>query len=283
MKHGISGLTDRQLQTGQGRETLPKRRGALRMTLEFFRAFGWDPRRTLNGLRGLPHFFRDMARYRKLSGPGAMPLSPRHLMPMLYDRFDTAGDARGHYFFQDLWAARKIYQRRPQRHVDIGSRIDGFIAHLLVFMPVEIIDVRALPSTMPELSFRQDDATRLAQFADNSLDSISSLHAAEHFGLGRYGDPIAPRAHLDFIASLVRVLKPGGRLYFGIPVGRERLEFNAHRVLSPASVLKAFAGLELVSFAGVGDDGKFCEPCTPQDLADSSYACGLFEFTKPGT
>lgn len=273
-------MTDSQLQVRKGLAAPPKRRGVMRLALEFFRAFGWDPRRTVNAVRGLPHFLRDRARYRKLAGAGALALRGEHLMPMLYDRFETAGGAHGHYFFQDLWAARKIYQRRPERHVDIGSRIDGFIAHLLVFMPVEIIDVRALPSVMPELSFRQDDATKLAQFADNSLDSISSLHAAEHFGLGRYGDPIAPRAHLDFMASLARVLKPGGRLYFGIPIGRERLEFNAHRVMSPFSVLQAFEGLELLSFAAVGDDGLYYDNCTPGEVAQASYACGLFEFTK---
>lgn len=252
----------------------------MRFVAQTMRAFGWDIRKTVNAVRGLPYFLRDRARYRRLAGPDALPLTGAHLMPMLYDRFDTAGDAQGHYFFQDLWAARKIYQRRPSRHVDIGSRVDGFVAHLLVFMPVEIIDVRALHSVMPEIVFIQDDATRLAQFADNSLDSISSLHAAEHFGLGRYGDPIAPRAHLDFMASLARVLKPGGRLYFGIPIGRERLEFNAHRILSPSSVMNAFAGLELVSFAAIGDDGKFHADARPSEMAQASYGCGLFEFTK---
>lgn len=250
--------------------------------VQLLRALGWDLRKTVNAVRGIPYFLRDAKRYRGSAGNGALVLESANLVPMLHDRFDTAGDARGHYFFQDIWAARKIYGRRPERHVDIGSRVDGFIAHLLVFMPVEIVDVRALPSIMPEISFVQDDATKLMQFADNSLDSISSLHAAEHFGLGRYGDPIAPTAHLEFMASLVRVLKPGGRLYFAVPVGRERLEFNAHRVLSPHSVLSAFSALTLVSFAAVGDDGLFYGDCAPGEVADACYACGLFEFTKSG-
>jgi hypothetical protein len=30
---------------------------------------------------------------------------------------------------------------------------------------------------------------------DGYCDSLSCLHALEHFGLGRYGDPIDPRGH----------------------------------------------------------------------------------------
>jgi hypothetical protein len=81
--------------------------------------------------------------------------------------------------------SKKNYEIKPEKHIDIGSSIDGFISHLLVFMPrVDVVDIRALHSTVPELHFVQDDATHLTNFADCSLESISSLHAAEHFGLG---------------------------------------------------------------------------------------------------
>ncbi len=56
--------------------------------------------------------------------------------------------AGGHYFHQDLWAAKKIFKRRPMTHVDIGSRVDGFVAHLLVFMPVTAVDIRYLDSNI---------------------------------------------------------------------------------------------------------------------------------------
>jgi len=52
---------------------------------------------------------------------------------MLTDRFDPGGDASGHYFHQDLIVARRIFERDPRKHVDVGSRIDGFVAHLAVF------------------------------------------------------------------------------------------------------------------------------------------------------
>jgi hypothetical protein len=203
------------------------------------------------------------------------------IFPILSDKEDSAGQAEGHYFHQDLWAARKIFERRPTGHTDIGSRIDGFVAHLLVFMPVTVVDIRPLESNLRDLKFLQDDATTLEQVETNSISSLSSLHAAEHFGLGRYSDPVDPQACFKFMRALQRVLSPGGRLYFSVPIGRrERVEFNAHRVFAPRTVLDTFSGLQLVSFSFVGDDGRLYEDVNPLQLPESNLACGLFEFTK---
>ena len=233
-------------------------------------------------IRGLPAFVRDFGRYRKAAHQGGLPIRLSHLYPVLADRYTNAGVAEGHYFFQDLWAARKVYARRPSTHVDIGSLVSGFVSHILVFTDrVEVIDIRPLHSTIPNLVFVQDDATRLSRYDDNSLESISSLHAPEHFGLGRYGDPVDPDAHITFLRALVRVLKPGGRLYVSVPTGVERLAFNAHRILSPATILRACAGLELLSFALIKDDGYLYEDATLDEAARQWHGCGLYEFTKP--
>jgi hypothetical protein len=233
----------------------------------------------LRAVRGMPAFVRDATVYWRSHDGGKFPLRVASLLPALADRYDSAG-ATGHYFHQDLWAASRIHARRPSDHVDIGSRIDGFVAHLLVFMPVTVVDIRPLKSDIARLSFIQDDATSLRSFADDSVDSLSSLHAVEHFGLGRYGDPVDPGASFRMMRGLARVLKPGGRLYFSVPVGRERLEFNAHRVFSPHTVIDAVAPLRLVSFAAVDDAGNLRDPSSPAAFETANYACGLYEFTK---
>jgi hypothetical protein len=207
-------------------------------------------------------------------------LSLLDMFPILSDRKDSAGIASGHYFHQDLWAASKIYERHPAQHIDIGSRLDGFVAHLLVFMPVTVVDIRRLESNLPTLSFLQDDATELSRIEDNSVNSISTLHAAEHFGLGRYSDPIDPQACFKFMSALQRVLAPGGRLYFSVPIGRERVEFNANRVFAPKTVLNSFSSLQLVSFSFVGDDGHIYRDVDVMKIPECELACGLFEFTK---
>jgi hypothetical protein len=241
---------------------------------------GLSPKTLLKTVKGVPYFLRSVRRYQRLNRNPSFRISLRNLFPILSDRDAGAGVAEGHYFHQDLWAAKKIFERAPGQHIDIGSRIDGFVAHLLVFMPVTIIDIRPLDSNIPKLSFIRDDATKLTQVASDTVVSLSSLHAAEHFGLGRYSDPIDPLACFDFMNALQRVLAPGGRLYFSVPVGRQRVEFNAHRVFAPETIVESFPKLRLVSFSYVGDDGSLYSGAELTAAGSCDYGCGLFEFTK---
>ncbi|MBI5912304.1 MAG: DUF268 domain-containing protein [Betaproteobacteria bacterium] len=200
---------------------------------------------------------------------------------LIVDDFKAQAGNLSDYFHQDLWAARKIFKLQPSRHVDIGSRIDGFIAHLLVFMPVEYVDIRPLDAQVQNLTIVRSDAISLRNFQDNSISSISTLHAAEHFGLGRYSDPIDPMGCFTFMSALSRVLAPGGRLYFSVPLGKERVEFNAHRIFSLQTILSHFRELKLVSFSFVDEGDRLHENVNPGDFpCNSKDSCGLFEFTK---
>lgn len=241
---------------------------------------GVDFRRFFASVRGLPKFYRDWRTYRA-AGTG-LPLSAAEMLPMLSDYQGQAGSANGHYWFQDMWAAKKILKRRPAKHVDIGSRLDGFVTHLLTAdMPVVYVDILPLQTKTAGLSFFQDDATELKRFPDNSVESLSSLHAAEHFGLGRYSDPIDPLAHLKFMSALQRVLARDGRLYFAVPIGRERVRFNGHRILAASTVTSQFSQLRLLSFSYVDDEGELVENVAVGAApALMHYGCGLFEFTK---
>lgn len=59
----------------------------------------------------------------------------------------------------------------------------------------------------------------------------------EHLGLGRYGDEIDPEGNLKGFANLVNLVSKNGLLYLSFPVSRNpRVEFNAHRVLSPKEI-----------------------------------------------
>jgi hypothetical protein len=242
-----------------------------------------DARRVALGLVGIPKFLATAAEYRKRSQGGPFELRWRDLYPITADRYLSAGTASGHYFHQDLWAARRIFAHRPTRHVDVGSRVDGFVAHLLVFMSVEVVDIRHLEADVDGLRFVQGNGEVLDSFGDNTIDSLSSLHAIEHFGLGRYGDPVNPDACFAAMNALTRVLQTDGRLYVGIPIGRQRVEFNAQRVFAPATILHGFRQLQLLSFSAVDDDGHLRTDVRPDDFSEARFACGLFEFTKLAT
>ena len=51
---------------------------------------------------------------------------------------ESAGESQGHYFHQDLLVANQIFLNSPERHIDIGSRIDGFVARVAAFREIEI-------------------------------------------------------------------------------------------------------------------------------------------------
>jgi SAM-dependent methyltransferase len=199
---------------------------------------------------------------------------------MLYDVITAESVMPTHYFEQDIWAARKIIDRKPGRHVDIGSRVDGFVSHLLAArIPVEFVDIRPLPREVDGLTFIQADATTLEGIPDNSVESLSALHSVEHFGLGRYGDPIDPDGWEKAMHAMARVLAPGGHLYFAVPIGKERVVFNAHRIFDPQTVFDTFSDLSHVSFAAIDDAGNMTD-VELNETREFSYGCGMFEFVK---
>ncbi len=208
------------------------------------------------------------------------------LYPFIYDRFEVSGSVKGHYFHQDLWVAQRIFKNQPIHHVDIGSRIDGFVAHVASFRPIEILDIRPLKNTVTNISYRQADLMNPQPNLINYCDSISCLHAIEHFGLGRYGDPIDINGHLKGLQNIYQILKTGGKFYFSTPIGTQRIEFNAHRVFSIEYLMKLFEGkYQINQFVYVNDAGDLMSNAdlSPENIKNNfgcHYGCGIFELTK---
>jgi len=154
-------------------------------------------------------FFSDFKAYNKANKNPDFNASLKHSFICLAE-WDASAGLLDYYFWQDLWASKKIFEKHPSEHFDIGSRVDGFIAHVLSFMTVTMIDIRPLPEKIENLKFIQADATNLENIPDNSIESLSSLCAPEHFGLGRYGDPVDPDACFKAMKSMQRVIQRGG-------------------------------------------------------------------------
>ena len=115
--------------------------------------------------------------------------------------------------------------------------------------------------------------------------SLSCLHTLEHFGLGRYGDPIDPEGHLRGFQNLVNAVEPGGTFYISFPIGGgERVEFNAHRVFHPESIF-SWPGaelLELEEFSFVDDAGDLHAERNVSDAVslNLTFGCGIYTFRK---
>lgn len=219
------------------------------------RASGMHPGKLLRNLRLLPGYFSDKRRFLGMEGADTLPQGEN--WPILDEKDEASGNLGG-YFLQDLTVASWIHEVNPVRHLDVGSRIDGFVGNLAVFREVEVLDIRPSLAEVRNIRFLQLDITRpIPTELRSCTDSLSCLHTLEHFGLGRYGDTIDPLGHLSGLEQLKSILSPGGTLYLSVPAGRERLEFNAHRIFSPETVLSWFGeDWEILRSATISDGAR---------------------------
>lgn len=248
---------------------------------------GIDPLRFWQNMRGLGWFWRDYRTFKKMAG--SAPIFPiRSFYPLLNDKKESSGNTRNHYFHQDLLVAQRVFANAPQTHVDVGSRIDGFVAHVAAFREVEVFDIRPLPNQIDNVCFKQADLMAVDERLVNYTDSLSCLHTIEHFGLGRYGDPIDPQGYLTGLKNLGLLLRSGGTFYLSTPIGPQRIAFNAHRIFSLTYLLKLLrADYDLLYFSYVDDRGDLHKHVTlTQDDIDRNYdchyGCGIFELRKRG-
>lgn len=258
----------------------------LKKIIYVFEIFGFYPIKFFSSLLSIPSFLID---YKKISSQLNSNYDFRSIKfnPCLSDKFETSGTASGHYFHQDLLVASKIYKNSPIKHIDVGSRVDGFVAHVASFRKIFILDIRPLKVKIENIEFMQADLMgSIDQQYESSCDSISCLHALEHFGLGRYGDPVCANGYLMGFNNLVKILKLNGKFYLSVPIGPARIEFNAHRVFSISILLKMFEGiLRLDNFSYVDDSGSLHDNVVlDSKLIDTNcncnYGLGIFEMTK---
>ena len=191
---------------------------------------------------------------------------------LIYTPFDQ------HYTYHPAWAARILANSKPLVHIDISS-ILHFSTIVSAFIPVKFYDYRPAQVAISNYSADSADLVNLP-FVDASIVSLSCMHTVEHIGLGRYGDKLDPEGDLKAINELKRVLKVDGNLLFVTPVGKPRIEFNAHRIYSYEQIIDYFSPLRLKEFSLIPDSGGLIINADPELVAQQSYGCGCFWFKK---
>jgi hypothetical protein len=256
---------------------------------KFFSFFGIQLHDLFRNITGIFWYLKDFVNLYYQQKQSAF-FKIKSVYPVLTDKFDGAGVMRGHYFHMDLVVAQEIFHNNPDRHIDIGSRIDGFVAHVASFRKLTIIDIRTIESKIENIQFvKADLMANLPSDLINCTSSLSCLHALEHFGLGRYGDPIEINGHIQGFLNMSKILKKNGLFYFAVPISnKQRIVFNAHRVFSINYLCKnLFKDIfHIENFYYVDDLGNLNKP--PFDLLndeflrsyDCHYGCGIFVLRK---
>jgi hypothetical protein len=179
--------------------------------------FGIDPRKTFYSLRGIPRYVRDIICFRS-SYKGRF-----ELRPCLHDWYEEGAVIKDEYFWQDLLVAKKIFEASPAKHVDIGSRVDGFVTHVASFREIEVFDIRPITMQIPGVIFQQADLMKPIVGMVDYCDSLSCLNALEHFGLGRYGDLIDPKGFERGFINMASLLKNDGVFLVSLLIWPQRI------------------------------------------------------------
>ncbi len=253
----------------------------LKIIYNFFFHFVGLNLKIVFSLYNFPRFIKEIFIFKKKGG------KINNYFPILYDYNDHAGNIKSHYFHQDLRVSSLLFKDKPSSHIDVGSRIDGFISSISIFMEVSVLDIRKLDIKKNNINFIQGDIMDEKFDLHKKFKSVSCLHTLEHFGLGRYSDDINPQGYLIGFKNLYNLLDKGGKLYLSFPISStSRIEFNAHRVFHFKDIFNwitklNISDLKLISFDLIDDNSKLL---INQDLDNIlnhiNFGCGIYTFKK---
>lgn len=229
-----------------------------------------------------PFIIFDYIKFKRYSRNGRFSLKINNLYPCIRDKTITTSFDR-HYVYHTAWAARVLKEINPKLHIDISSSL-YFSAILSAFIPVDFYDYRPAKLILSNLNSKEGNLHNLP-FNSYSVQSISCMHTIEHIGLGRYGDPIDPNGDIKAITELKRVTAKNGNLIIVVPVGKPKIEFNAHRIYSYEQIISYVVDedFSLKEFAFIPeheDQGGLERNSQPKRVIDADYACGCFWFKR---
>lgn len=86
------------------------------------------------------------------------------------------------------------------------------------------------------------------------FDMAFSISSFEHDGLGRYGDPINPNGDLEAMKKMKYILKPNGILFLAVPIGKDAVVWNVHRIYGRIRLPMLLAEWKVLDTFGYSDD-----------------------------
>jgi hypothetical protein len=154
------------------------------------------------------------------------------------------------------WTAEEFSDLRKKvinRETNYYGETDKWLYEALELCPINGVNVAIMGSTEPwyetiVLEFGGRPTTidyNLPNYDHPNMEEISvpdywkdprqfdmalSISSFEHDGLGRYGDPLNPSGDLRAMTEMKRILKKDGILILAVPVGLDKVVWNAHRI-----------------------------------------------------
>ena len=249
----------------------------IRRVYIYLTTFGIDLKKTYYLIKYLFKFLKDLSNFKKKGG------RVKNIYPFFENFTFNSSEFKNQFFHSDLLIAQKIYVQNPKNHLDIGSRIDGLVSHVASFRILDFIDIRSV-----DINPHKNIKTIKMDIIDNEIKnqkkytSISSVGVIGHIGLGRYGDKIDPEGHLKAINNICNLCESNGVIYIMVPVGKNGVEFNSHRVFNPNEIVDLFKNnnCNLIEFHLVDDYGELKIDFDPKEAVNLNFGGGIFIFKK---
>lgn len=179
-------------------------------------------------------------------------------------------DVSDNYSAESVMSFRDRIQKRDQNYY---GETDSFLYQAMDRFPVSGKSVLVYGSETPwyevmALEFGAKDVTvveynnrrteipnvryvKPTEIEGKEFDCVFSISSFEHDGLGRYGDPLDPDGDLKAMWGARRHIRPGGVMFLSVPVGRDALVWNAHRIYGPLRMPLLLRGWRVVSSFGL--------------------------------
>lgn len=155
-----------------------------------------------------------------------------------------------------FYQALDKYPVAGKRALVIGSQQSAYECILYVYGAEPVtFDYNEIETEWPET---YTDWSKVPQCT--AAVSISSI---EHSGLGRYGDDLNPEGDIQMMKKIMDKLKPGSLFYLSVPVGEDKLVWNAHRIYGPHRLKAITEGWDQLDSFGLvkkGDQYKEVQP-----------------------
>lgn len=149
-----------------------------------------------------------------------------------------------------LYEALSEYPIKNKDVLIIGSIMPWYESISLSFgcKSCTVVEYRKQSENVPDVTYIQPD-----ELKGKKYDCILSISSYEHDGLGRYGDPLNPNGDLESMAEIKNNLIDGGLMYIAVPMGKDEIVWNAHRVYGKIRLPQLISGWDLIAKYGVTD------------------------------
>lgn len=151
-----------------------------------------------------------------------------------------------------LYDALNTYSIRGARVAVIGSVCPWYEAICMARGAKEVVTVEYNERTSDHPNLKTMGVVEFYNSQD-IFDVAMSISSLEHDGLGRYGDPLDPDADLKAMQMIYQRLRPGGMLFLAVPIGVDKVVWNAHRIYGRIRLPMLTSGWAMTDRVGFSD------------------------------